>query len=150
MKTKNFKTALLSILLTLGITSFCFAQKTSIEANNLPKKAKSFINQHFNGEKISYVLQDQEYYLIDEYEVVFTEGTKIEFKANGDWKEISNKGKALKSNLIPENITSYSHKTFPQTHIVKIEKNRWNYEIKLSNGLELEFDTKGNFKKLED
>src|SRR5690606_36587893 len=117
-----------------------FAQKTTIDYNSLPAKAKSFINQNFKTEKVSYVLQDQEYYLIDEFEVVFTEGTKIEFKATGDWKEVSNKGKAVKTDFIPINIVNYCLKTFPQTHIVKIEKNRWNYELKLSNGLELEFD----------
>jgi len=41
-------------------------------------------------------------------------------------------------------------KSFPNTAIKKIEKKRFGYDVELINGLDLEFDSKGNFKRIDD
>jgi len=52
--------------------------------------------------------------------------------------------------LIPNGIAQYVKKTYPQTDIYKIQKKRYGYEIELANGLDLEFNAKGQFLRIDD
>lgn len=150
MKTLNLKNTVLILVMTLGFSIQSFAQKTQIQINQLPEIAKTFINQNFKNENISYIVKEEEFLTVDEYKVVLGNGTKIEFDSKGNWKEVSNKTQALKTNFIPKNILSYCTKSFPNTFVTKIEKSRWKYEVELSNGLELLFDSEGNFTRIDD
>nr|WP_242499231.1 PepSY-like domain-containing protein [Flavobacterium sp. 140616W15] len=46
-------------------------------------------------------------------------------------------------------IVSYINTNFANTTITKIDKGTWGYEVNLSNGLELEFNSKGNFIRID-
>ena len=95
------------------------------------------------------ILLDDDY-LKKEYEVVLINGTKMEFKGNGDWKEVKSKKVKIPTGFIPKKISTYVQKSFPNTGIKKIEKKRFSYEVELINGIDLEFDSKGNFIKFDD
>lgn len=58
---------------------------TSPEA--LPEKVLTFISEHFQNEKIAFAKEDRDLFKLT-YEIVLTDGTKLEFRRNGDWKEI--------------------------------------------------------------
>lgn len=145
-----FKKTVLFLVLIFGISVSSFAQKTQISVNQLPETAQSFIKNHFKNDTVSYVIKEEEYLVIDEYKVILSNGTKIEFNAKGNWKEVSYKSQGLNTSFISKNILNHINKAFPNTFIVKIEKKNWKYEVELSNGLELEFDLEGNFKKIDD
>lgn len=138
----------LSILM-LGIGAFSFAQDRDITFEQLPEKGKKFIKTHFKSAQIKSVILDDDY-LSKDYEVILANGTKIEFDGSGNWKEVDGKRNIIPTAYAPEKIIAYVKKSFPNTSIVKIEKNKYSYEVELSNGLDIDFDVRGNFKRIDD
>lgn len=148
---KNFRKitgAFILVFLLAG--GFIFAQDKAITANQLPKTAKTFLASHFKGINVGSAIEDREIYGVDEYQVYLANGMKVEFDSKGNWKEVDGKHQKLPYGFIPVSIRNYAAKNFPNTHIVKIEKERWSYKAELSNGLDLEFDRNGKFKKIDD
>ena len=74
------------------------------------------------------------------YDVIFTNGDKIEFDGRGKWTDIDCKRSQVPDALVPTTIGTFVKKNYPQATILKIEWNRRTYEVELSNRLELEFD----------
>lgn len=138
------------VLIFLLAGGFIFAQDKAINASQLPKTAKNFLASHFKGVAVGAAIEDREIYGVDEYQVYLANGMKVEFDSSGDWKEVDGKHQKLPYAFIPASIRNYAAKNFPNTYIVKIEKERWSYKAELSNGLDLEFDRKGNFKRIDD
>ncbi len=130
------------------ITACASDDDLPISAENLPKVSKSFIAEHFPGDKISFAAEDRD---IDgtDYNVLLASGTKIEFDANGDWKEISCRNSAVPASVLPDQIEAYVAANHAGTRIVEIERNRHGYDIKLSNGVEIDFDKSFNVIKVE-
>lgn len=144
---KTLKSVVVIAVLFFGFTAN--AQDKVITMKDLPETAQKFIATHFGKLTPSLISSDTDYLVVKEYEVVFAEGTKIEFKSSGEWKEIKTKQGELPASVIPEGISTYVKKAFPNTQIAKIEKESFGYEIKLSNGVEVDFDSKGNFKRID-
>lgn len=126
------------------------AFQTQISADNdrpvsvgqLPAAAQQTLNTHFAGKKVAMAKVEG---LIDkDYDVIFTNGEKIEFDRKGEWKEIDCKTSAVPAKLIPQQIRNYVNDNYNGDKIVKIEKDRrkGEYEIELSNGIEITFNKK--------
>jgi len=115
----------------------------------LPQKAQQFIKQHFPDLQISIAKQDMD--LTDKnYDVIFVNGDKIEFTSNGEWTSIDCKYGNVPESAVPSQILNYVKTYHKDLAIIKIEKNRRNYEVKLKNKIELIFDLKYNFVKYDD
>lgn len=120
-----------------------------IETKDLPQKAITFIQQHFADIKISYAKMEED--LWDKtYDVVMVDGQKLEFDKNGEWKEVDCKYASVPEAIIPEAIKNYLKQKFPQQKVIKIERDKKKYEIKLGNKLEVKFDKKFNVIGLDD
>ncbi|MBQ7441272.1 MAG: PepSY-like domain-containing protein [Prevotella sp.] len=52
--------------------------------------------------------------------------------------------------MIPEVIKQYVNENFPESIITKIEKERYGYDIELSNDLELKFNKQGYILRMDD
>jgi hypothetical protein len=81
-----------------------------------------------------------------DYDVKFTDGSEIEFNGRGEWTEVKCP-KGLKNGIIPVQIMNFmKHRGYLKHGVkpVKIEYSRKGYEVKLSNGTELEFDNRFN------
>ena len=125
------------------------AQETIIVRKQLPLNAQKLIKTNFSDKTIDYTIADKELISTD-YSVKFTDGSEIDFNSNGIWTEIDCKRNAIPSKLVKPSIANYVNKKFPNTQIEKIEKSVLKrQEIKLSNGLELEFNSKGEFVKID-
>ncbi len=138
------------ILIFMMASGFIFAQDRAINAGQLPKTAKNFLAANFKGIAVGSAVEDRAIYGVDEYKVYLGNGMKVEFDSSGNWKEVDGKHQKLPYGFIPVSIRNYASKNFPNTYIVKIEKERWSYKAELSNGLDLEFDKNGNFRKIDD
>ncbi|AZA78337.1 hypothetical protein EG347_12860 [Chryseobacterium sp. G0186] len=138
------------ILIFMLMGGLMSAQDRAINPNQLPKTTKNFLASHFKGIAVSSAIEDREIYGVDDYKVYLSNGMKMEFESNGNWKEVDGKHQKIPYGFIPVSIRNYSTKNFPNTYIIKIEKKRWSYKAELSNGLELEFDKNGNFKRIDD
>lgn len=117
-----------------------------IEFSELPNAAQNFIKKHFALEQPSFVLLDQGL-VSNEYEVVFNSGLKLEFAGNGDWKEIKCHEGEVPAVLIPKKIADYVARRYPTAVIKQLKRERYEWEVKLSGGLELTFDK--NFKLVD-
>ena len=110
-----------------------------ISVNALPAKAQSLLNQHFNGQKV--MLATIESGVISKsYDVVLKNGTKLEFDKKGNLTEIDCKQATVPANLIPQAIKDYLKDNYAGQSVKKIETKRNEYEIELSNGLDLTFN----------
>ena len=139
---------LLSIAM-LGFSMISFAQDRAINYNQMPKTSQQFVNKYFGVKQVGSTILDDDYFS-KEYKVYLNNGTKVEFEGNGSWKEIDGNHTAIPTGFIPAKITNYVKRSFPNTMITKIEKDRNSIDIELNNGLDVEFDRNGNFVRIDD
>lgn len=140
-------TLLLSLLI-ITLTTVSADNDKPITVEQLPATAKQFIQNYFQGVTVSYAKQETE--LFDKsYEVVFTNGNKVEFNKKGEWKDVDCKFTHVPEGIIPSKIKAYVTSNYKDASIVEIDRDRNDYEVKLSNGLELSFDLKFNLIKID-
>lgn len=138
MKTIITRTIMALICLATFQTAWADNDKP-ISVSQLPTAAQQILNSHFVDKKVA--LAKVESGLIEKnYDVIFTTGEKIEFDRKGNWTEIDCKQSSVPAKLVPTQITNYVKQNYPGNKILKIEKDRNEYEIKLSNGIEITFN----------
>ncbi len=120
-----------------------------INKNQLPAQAQSFLNQNFSGVNISYAKEERDF-LSRSYEVMLVNGSKIEFGSNGNWEEVDCRYDEVPAAVVPQPIKDYIAKNWADAKVIKIERHRSNYELKLSNRLELVFDEDFNIIDIDD
>lgn len=144
---KNFMLTIAASVLAFIISCSCNARDIVIKVQDLPQTAQSFISTHFNGIEVSFAIKDG-----NEYEIRFANGWELEFNRKGEWKTIDCKQQAVPSSiiaLIPESIPAYIQGNFANAFVTEISKDRWEYDIELSNGLDLEFSLSGELKRVD-
>lgn len=110
-----------------------------ISVNALPVKAQTILQNHFNGQKV--MLATIESGVISRsYDVVLQNGTKLEFDKKGNLTEVDSKQGFVPVRLIPQAILNYLKDNYPGQLARKIELNKNEYEIELTNGLDLTFN----------
>ena len=110
-----------------------------ISVNALPAKAQTLLNNHFNSQKV--MLATIESGVVSRsYDVVLQNGTKLEFDKKGNLTEINCKQGIVPVELIPQAITNYLKDNYAGQSVKKIEINKNEYEVELTNGLDLTFN----------
>lgn len=117
-----------------------------IRFEQLPEKAQTFVKSYFPQDKVALVKLENDFF-DKKYEVIFISNSRIEFDKNGVWYEVDCKANAVPVNIVPKTIMSYVQTNYSDKKIVQIEKDKKGYEVKLSNGLSLEFDK--NFRLID-
>ena len=145
-KNKFFLVALLCMLLQ-SVT--CLADDKIIPVDQLPATAKTFVKKYFPQATIEYATKDTEF-MGTTYEVRLSDGTEVDFDKKGNWDNVDCKTKAVPASLVPAAIAQYVKAHYPNTVIVKIDKERGGYEIELSNDLDLKFNSKGKLIGIDD
>ena len=141
---------ILALLVLLTGTSFALVDDDRpIAVNQLPQKAQLFIKEHFPKEKVAYAKIERDFLEV-KYEVVFASGSKVEFRKNGDWKEVDCRYTAVPAAIIPSKIIESVANLYPDNAIVQIDRNRRDYEVKITNGLELTYDLAFNLIEIDD
>ncbi len=137
--------------------TFLFASITACNADNdriiqteqLPVVAQDFIKTYFPAEKINFVKEDKDFLEL-RYEVSFASGSSVEFYKNGEWKDVDCKMSPLPAGICPEPIVTFVKDRYPDATINSIDRDKHDYEIKLSNRLELTFDMNYNLIDMDD
>ena len=145
-KNKFFLVALLCMFLQ-SVT--CLADDKIIPVDQLPATAKTFVKKYFPQATIEYATKDTEF-MGTTYEVRLSDGTEVDFDKKGNWDNVDCKTKAVPASLVPAAIAQYVKAHYPNTVIVKIDKERGGYEIELSNDLDLKFNSKGKLIGIDD
>lgn len=131
---KYFFTALLCVL----VSNVALADDTPIPVEQLPAAAKTFVQTNFEGKRIIYAEKDW-----NSYECRLDDGTKVEFNRKGNWKKVDCHMTAVPAAIVPQAIQQYVTTNFPGCIITKIDKERYGYDIELSNDIDLKFNYQG-------
>ena len=110
-----------------------------INVNELPAKAQTLLSKHFKGQKV--MLATIESGVVSRsYDVVLRNGTNLEFDKKGNLTEIDCKQGIVPSQLIPQPIKNYLKENYRGEAVRKIEWNKKEYEVELTNGIDLTFN----------
>lgn len=144
------KNLFLALLLVAGITFGAQARDNySRDVKTLPTAALNTIGKNFKA-NVSLIKIDKTLGHVNDYEVILTDGTEVEFDAKGNLKSVDTaNNKSVPEALIPKAITAFVRKAHKGQKIVGIDIDSKGYEVELSNGIEIEFDHNGVFKKYD-
>lgn len=126
-------------------------------AGNLPQLAKSFLAQHYpNG----YVKKVERKARPDRdgkmYEVDLTNGTEIDFTADGQWIKVDGDERPLPQSvvdLLPSNVRQDLQRRFRGATVSSIKKTRSGYKVEVlvrGDDVEVYYDARGNFQRIDD
>ena len=133
---------------TLAVTP-TMAEDVAITVQQLPQEAQKFLKANYATSNIVSAYHDKDI-ADNDYTVLLSDGTKVEFDASGKWESVKNKSAKIPSALIPVQIQNYVKRNYPGIGIVKIERKRYGFEVELHNDLDLKFDQKGKFIRVDD
>lgn len=138
-KTNNMRKTfpILAVFFIFGLFVSC---ERHISADKLPQKAQTFLNQHFPSINVISVKKDG-----FQYEVNLMDGTSLEFNHSGKWTKVDCQMRPVPDGIVPASIQTYVTTNFTPNYIIKIKQERREYEVELSNDLELKFDKNGIF-----
>ena len=145
-KSTLFLAALLCMMMQTVST---FASDRLIPTEQLPAAAMAFIQENFPGEGVTFAKIDFDNGR-KQYEVRLNNGTELEFDKKGNWDKVDCQFNAVPSHLVPTVIANYVNTTYPNTMVVKIDKERYGFKIELSNDLELKFNKQGVLFDIDD
>ncbi|MBC9796133.1 PepSY-like domain-containing protein [Sinomicrobium weinanense] len=125
--------------------------ETSIAYSDLPQDSQYLIDTHFPGTAAVYTIKKS---VADDdgtlYEVKLNNGFSLDFDENGKWTDIDGNHQQLPGALIPEAILNYTQENYPSPLFIEgIDKERYGYEVEISDDTDLLFDTEGAFIKAE-
>lgn len=136
---------LLSLSLLFAVTSNACTKDHPITIDQLPQTSQQFIRTHFASLTVASIMADN-----DSYDVRFTNGTEVEFDKKGEWEDVDCVADAVPAAIIPSAIKNHISTNYPSNFIVEISKDHRKYDVKLNNGLEMEFDKNGQFLRMDD
>lgn len=137
-----------SMILGVALMS-CSSESISHDASKLPAKARDLISQNFNS-AVSMVETEKSVGKVKEYEVILTDGVQVTFSGDGEWKSVDTPNNIpVPHGLVPTSISEFVAQKHAGAYIVGIEKNKKGFEVELSNGVDMQFDTAGVFMKYD-
>lgn len=135
-----------AIIVPAGLVG-CEKSDQFVEPNKLPNKAQTFIDTHFSSATVRSVVKEYDD-LTYTYEVILTDGTQIEFKKGGEWKSVDNRQAGVPSSVLPEEMATHIANNYIGAFVVDIERD-WQYDVELSNGVDLDFTLGGKFIRVD-
>lgn len=144
------KKLILAVLMVFPFLACESSESKVIEFSGLPAAAQKFVKTHFADKTVSVVYSDKDLFDHD-YEVVFEDGSSVEFNEDGQWKDIEVKtAPGVPEKAMPVAIVNYVKAKHPSNFVKQISKDKREYEVELNNGVDIVFDKNGNFKRYDD
>ena len=134
---KRILVAIISLMAVVGISR---ADDRQIKFERLPAAAQKFVKTNFADNTVVFVTKDDDL-IAPDYEVVLDNGTVLQFSSAGSLEKIEAFRTGVPQNLVPEKIKDYVSANYPGTTYREYEQDRGKHEVKLSNGLELTFNS---------
>ena len=136
---------LAALLVCVVVTARADGREEIIPFERLPEKAQAFLKTHFSDLTPAYVVADHKIMRV-EYEITYTDRTEVDFLANGEWESVERKYAPVPAAIVPKQIADFVAKNelFRGQFIREIERNPYTWEIELSGGIEVKFDSKFN------
>lgn len=139
------KRSIIIVLLSMVITCLVHAEEKIItkDMQQLPSVSRLFIEKYLKNAAVSHIKIEKGWFGVKEYEVIFTDGTEVKFDGDGEWEEVDGHRTPITTEFFPSFIQTYIQENYPGITVMSIEKDCREYEVKLSNHLELKFNHKG-------
>jgi len=144
---KSIKTLGLSAAMLALVLTGCADDKIVTE-NDLPEEISTYISNNFPDNEVAQVTVDQEA-LSKKYAVILKDNIKLEFDSKNNITDIDANA-ALPDNVIPAEILAYVNANYPNNVITDWELEDKHQQVKLDNGLTLEFSLAGEFLRIDD
>lgn len=128
-------------LLLAGATTAIYAdgRERPITLDKLPVASQTFLKTHFADLTLAYAVEDPQF-IGSEYEVTYTDRTEVDFRSDGEWSSVERKYAPVPASIVPAEIAEYVAGSFNGQTVRKIERDKFSWEVELSNGLEIKFD----------
>lgn len=136
-------------IVSLAVIMGSCSKETVGTFDQLPENAKSVIHTFFNKDNISLIMIDKEG-LSTKYEVYFSDLTELDFNKKGELIKVDCGQQQVPDGLVPEQVMAYVKANFASSFITEWAKDGTKWKAELSNGLELIFDKKYNFVRIDD
>jgi len=143
---KQLRAILLSVI-AIFISNISMSQDKVITNSQIPAEIQHFVKTHFAQHTIVRAEINKEG-LQKEYEIKLNDRTQLEFNSKYQIIKID-ADTALPQSVIPAKLQSYIKTNYPQNHITEWELDNKVQEIKLNNGIKLEFSKQGDFKRID-
>ena len=142
------KLILLTVRLFMGLGTIFAGHGRPIKVEQLPEKAQKFLTTYWNDVKVVKAEMDKDGLEVT-YDVHLENNTKIEFDKRGEWKEIKSPMTEIPKGVIMQNILDYVANNYSGNRIEKIKREHHHFEVELTNDIELKFNKKGEFKRID-
>ena len=139
------KKVVFSVIGMAILTLAALADGKPVTYEQLPAPAKSYIEANFNGENITVATKEDDFILPD-YNVLLSNGTMLEFSNSGSLKKVASRS-GIPAEIVPVTIREYVAAHYPGAGFLEFEIDRKTYEVKLTNRMELKFNS--NFNVIE-
>ena len=137
-------------LFALMWTAACADVKTPLSADELPAEAKTYVKTYFPESSIVKVIRERDLFG-DSYEVALDNRIELTFDNKGKVKELDgNDGVQLPDAVVPSDILAYVKAKFPNAYVTSWELDSRRQKVELNTDIDLEFDLKGNFIRIDD
>jgi hypothetical protein len=131
---------------TLFLTISC-EKEIITPSDDLPVEISTYLTIHFPKNTIVQVIKDLDG-LTKTYDILLSENISLEFNRKKVVIAIDGVTQ-LPNSVIPEKILQYVNINYPTQFITDWELDFDNQQIELNNGLDLEFNKKGDFLRID-
>ena len=135
----------LFIIAAVTLSLACTAEERPVLFEQLPAPIKNFVQSNYPDAKVSYSFVDDDIIKPD-YSLRLSNGVELTFSNDGALEKIYSR-EGVPAGVVPVQIRDYVAGYYPDTRIIEYEVGRRDYDIKLSNGLEIKFNR--NFRVVE-
>lgn len=141
-----------NIMMVLAVASMfsltARADDKPIDYKMLPVAAQKFVSDHFPSDKVTYATVDDDLIRPD-YKVRLSSGVKIDFEHSGALDNIESRN-GIPEKIVPVQILEYVKAHYPDAVVTGYDIGRRSYEVKLSNRLELKFNSSFHLVEIDD
>lgn len=130
---------------------FSFTAKADdrpVDFKKLPLAAQQFVKDYYPSDKVMYSVKDDDLVCPD-YTVMLSSGVKISFEHSGALDNIESRA-GVPEKIVPVQILDYVKAHYPDAFVTGYDVGRRSYEVKLSNRLELKFNSSFHLIEIDD
>lgn len=132
-----------------AFVSVAGAEDKPVTFNQLPEGARTFLDTNYQKVKLVLATKDDDF-IRPEFNVVLENGVAIQFDNDGRLEKIASRSGDIPAAVIPKQITDIVKSHYPDAYIVEYEVDRKTYEVKLSNRIEITFDSSFRMIEIDD
>lgn len=122
--------------------------KQPVAFEKVPQEVQAEFQKYFSTDSVQYITFEKELGQ-KMYTFVLSEGTKVKYNDKAVLRKIENKNGIL-TTLVPEKIMEYAQQTFPNATITEYVCGKSRKEIELNDNIELIFNKRDKFLRIED